>query len=108
MDQTKMSNHAVRMRGGRYQLYEICYNADQCGTQTHVLFRPEDRWVGNDYWMYQGTFQALRLTRAATVMLKLEFKTQTNRYVYRLARAIALTELGHPIAAQLQLQKGTY
>lgn len=102
-----MSKYVVPLRGGRYHLYEICYNADQCGTQTHVLFKPRDRWSGNDYWIYQGMFQAPRLTRAVAVMQKLEFKNQTNRHVYRLAYAIALTELGHPQAAQRHLQEGT-
>jgi len=48
-----------------------------------------------------------RLTRALAVMQKLEFKNQTNRHVYRLAHAIAITELGHPLAAQRHLQEGT-
>jgi len=100
-----MSKYVVPLRFGRYLLYEICYNADRCGTQPHVLFKPEDHWYGNDYWMHQGTFQAPRLTRAAAIMQKLEFKNQTNRYVYRLAQAIVLTELGHITAAQRQLQK---
>ena len=102
-----MSHHAVRLGGGRYQLYVICYNADLYGTQTRTHFGPHDRWVENDYWIYQGTFQATRLKRALCVLQKLEFKHQTNRHVYRLAHAIAITELGHPQAAQRHLQEGT-
>lgn len=102
-----MNRYVVPLRFGRYLLYEICYNADRCGTQPHVLCKPEDHWYGNDYWIHQGTFRAPRLTRAVTVMQKLESKNQTNRHVYRLAHAIAITELGHPQAAQRHLQEGT-
>ena len=47
------------------------------------------------------------MTRALAVMQKLEFKTQTNRYVYRLVHAIAITELGHGAVVQQHLQEGT-
>lgn len=100
-----MSYRTVQLGGGRYRLYKIYDNADLGGIQTHVRFGPHDCWIGNVYWMCQGTFQATRLDRALRVMQKLELKTQTNRYVYRLAHAIAITELGHPLAAQRHLQE---
>lgn len=98
-------SHALRHCGGsRYAVYQVAYNADLGGTQTRVRFAARDRWVDSDYWQYQGEIQVTRMHRARWVMHTLEVRAQTDRYLYQLARAIALAELGHKTAAQHHLQ----
>ncbi len=79
--------------GRRMHVYRVCYNADCNGHAVRVKLAPRDRWVGHDYWRYVETVTPRRIDRALRVMQILEFKNQTNRYWYRLARRIASAEL---------------
>ncbi len=84
-----MPNPTVRVGRNTYAVYKVHYNCDSHGFATRVTLGSRDRWVGSDYWRYLETIQLTPMNRMLRVMIRLEQRNHTDRWVYRRAQAIA-------------------
>ena len=85
----------VIQQGRRSACYRVCYNADNYGQAPHLLLRPQDFWVGSDYWAYVEELQPSYLDRILAVM---RYYEQHNKQADNYKRAQKL--------ASNYLQKG--
>lgn len=74
-----MSRALIYRGRGKADLYHVAYNADANGNATRVLLSPRDKWVGNDYWTYDGEITMSTLDRAVRVMARYENRGQIRQ-----------------------------
>jgi len=88
-----MSRALIYRGRGKADLYHVAYNADANGNATRVLLSPRDKWVGNDYWTYDGEITMSTLDRAVRVMARYENRGQMQNHNYLRAKRIAFSQL---------------